>query len=87
LEQLQQAAGPGEMKAHMMMSLEMAALKSGFVLTKEGGGGATGREWLRSKDKKLFEDIVNRRKDAPLSAFDYGYFSNSERSELNPLYS
>lgn len=84
IEKGQQVAGPGVLKSAIIPAIENAALVSGFLLTKEGGGW--GRDWERGKDKLLFNEIIERRKEAPLSPFSFQYFNNSQREELKPLY-
>ena len=43
-------------------------------------------DWASEDDKRLFESIISRRFESPISPFNYGYFTKSQIEELKNLY-
>jgi len=69
---------------NIKIGLLNAAFTSRYFITKSDRDGVL--SWGRAKDEMLFNEICLRRNEAPLSPFDYRYFTTEQIAELNKLY-
>ncbi len=74
----------GDMYDRVIKPILASAMKARFVITEANDPAFV--KLSREKDRRLLDEILTRRDEAPLGPFDLHYFSKAQQAELEPLY-
>jgi hypothetical protein len=66
---------------NMKKNIMQRMAKAGYVKTKDDG-----ESWSDERQIALFNEIVDRRGEAPLTPFDLNFFTEDQQKELKALY-